>query len=129
MRAEPRLPDYLRHMQEAAQNILRYTAGMDKAALLEDDRTQQAVFFNFVILGEASSKLMASHGGFLAQHPHVPWRGIRDMRNQVAHGYFTIDTDVVWRTVQHALPDLLTKLPAIIVAADQQAAPSDPADA
>lgn len=61
--------------------------------------------------------------------PRLPACGIRDMRNQVAHGYFTIDTDVVWRTVQHALPDLLAKLPAIIEAADQQAAPSDPADA
>ena len=45
MRPELRLPDYLRHMQEAAQNILRYTADMDKATFLSDSRTQQAVYF------------------------------------------------------------------------------------
>lgn len=126
MTAEPRLPDYLRHMQEATQNILRYTAGMDKAAFLADSRTQQAVLFNFVILGEAAAKLIARHAGFLARHPQVPWRGIRDMRNQVAHGYFSVDTDVVWDTVQVALPALLTYLPAIIVDVDPQTAARQP---
>lgn len=119
MTVEPRLPDYLRHMQEAAQNCLDYTSGLDKAAFLADSRTQQAVFFNLVVLGEAATKLMASHADFLARSPQVPWRAIRDMRNQVAHGYFTIDVDVVWRTVQHALPDLLSELPAIVAAADR----------
>lgn len=119
MTAEPRLSDYLRHMQEAAELSLQYTAGMDHAAFLADSRTQKAVFFNFVVMGEAATKLMAKHAGFLAQHPQLPWRSIRDMRNQVAHGYFTIDTDVVWRTVQSALPNLLAQLPAIIAAADQ----------
>lgn len=119
MTAEPRLPDYLRHMQEAAQNALDYTSGLDKTAFLADGRTQQAVFFNLVILGEAATKLMAGHADFLSRHPQVPWRAIRDMRNQVAHGYFTIDVDVVWRTVQHALPELLDQLPAIIAAAER----------
>lgn len=125
MRPELRLPEYLRHMQEAAQNILRYTADMDKATFLSDSRTQQAVYFNFVILGEASTKLMAAYADFLAQYPQVPWRGIRDMRNQVAHGYFTVDTSVVWSTLQVALPDLLAKLPAIIAKADLKAVLGD----
>lgn len=125
MKTEPRLPDYLRHMQEAAQNILRYTAGMDEATFLSDSRTQQAVYFNFAILDEASTKLMAAHADFLAQHPQVPWRGIRAMRNQVAHGYFTVDAGVVWSTLRVALPDLLAQLPAIIATADLKAAPGD----
>ncbi|AEG91770.1 HepT-like ribonuclease domain-containing protein [Ramlibacter tataouinensis] len=126
MKAEPRLLDYLHHLREAAQQIRNYTSGMDKAAFLADSRTQQAVFFNFVILGEACARLMAGHADFLARHPQVPWRSIRDMRNQVAHGYFTIDTEVVWRTVQDALPDLLAKLPVVIAAADQQATSGRP---
>ena len=119
MTREPRLTNYLRHMQDAAQNTLRYTADMDEAAFLADSRTQQAVFFNFVVPGEAAAKRMASHAAFLSQYPQVPWRSIRDMRNQVAHGYFSIDTAVVWRTMRFALPDLLASLPAIIAAAAQ----------
>jgi len=32
------------------------------------------------------------------------------MRNRIAHGYFDINLDVVWETVQTALPELLTQL-------------------
>lgn len=35
------------------------------------------------------------------------------MRNRLAHGYFNINLDVVWDTVQTALPALLAQLPAI----------------
>jgi uncharacterized protein with HEPN domain len=36
---------------------------------------------------------------------------MRGMRNRMAHGYFDINLDVVWDTVQTALPDLLVQLP------------------
>ncbi|MFX1671802.1 DUF86 domain-containing protein [Paraburkholderia sp. A2WS-5] len=32
------------------------------------------------------------------------------MRNQVSHGYFAVDIDIVWSTVQTSLPDLKHKL-------------------
>jgi len=35
------------------------------------------------------------------------------MRNRIAHGYLDIDLDVVWETVQTALPQLLERLPTI----------------
>jgi uncharacterized protein with HEPN domain len=35
------------------------------------------------------------------------------MRNRIAHGYFDINLDVVWDTVQSALPDLIERLSAI----------------
>jgi len=35
------------------------------------------------------------------------------MRNRIAHGYFEINLDVVWDTVQTALPQLLKQLSAI----------------
>jgi len=38
---------------------------------------------------------------------------MRGMRNRIAHGYFDINLDVVWDTVQTALPALLQQLPAV----------------
>ena len=35
---------------------------------------------------------------------------MRGMRNRLAHGYFEIDLEVVWDTVQTALPELRTQL-------------------
>ncbi|WP_225783625.1 DUF86 domain-containing protein [Xenophilus sp. Marseille-Q4582] len=119
MKSQPRLADYLRHIQEAAEQTLAYIAGMDLAAFQADRRTQQAVLFNFVILGEASAKVMDAYPDFMARHAAVPWRSIRNMRNRVAHGYFKIDYEVLWETMAAALPELLAQLPALIAEADQ----------
>lgn len=63
---------------------------------------------------------MDKHPGFVAQHTEVPWRAIRNMRNRVAHGYFKIDDEVLWETIETALPALLAQLPVVIAAADRQ---------
>ena len=67
---------------------------------------------SLVIIGEAATKVMDRYPEFTAQNPQIPWRSMRGMRNRIAHGYFDINLDVVWETVQVALPELLTVLPA-----------------
>ncbi|HBJ70744.1 MAG TPA: hypothetical protein DDZ09_21355, partial [Alcaligenes faecalis] len=37
---------------------------------------------------------------FAQAHGQVPWRNMRGMRNRIAHGYFDVNLDVVWDTVQ-----------------------------
>jgi uncharacterized protein with HEPN domain len=39
---------------------------------------------------------------------------MRGMRNRIAHGYFEINLDVVWETVQSALPELQQQLAACL---------------
>ncbi len=91
---------------------------VSKDDFLADKRTQQAVILNIVIIGEVATKLLQKHGDFLALHPEVPWRNMKGMRNRIAHGYFDIDLDVVWETLQTALPQLLEHLPTIREHAD-----------
>ncbi len=93
---ENRLPDYLDHMLEAAQQACSYAEGLRKKDFIADKRTQQAVILNLVIIGEAATKLLKDYSKFLDQHPGVPWRSMKGMRNRIAHGYFDIDLDVVW---------------------------------
>jgi len=38
---------------------------------------------------------------------------MRGMRNRIAHGYFDINLDMTWETVQMALPELLRQLPVV----------------
>ncbi len=109
---ENRLPDYLGHMQQAATDACTFAEGLNKADFFEDKRTQQAVIMSLIIIGEAATKVMDSYAAFTQAHPEVPWRSMRGMRNRIAHGYFDINLDVVWETVQTALPELLRQLPA-----------------
>lgn len=108
-----RAADYLVHMLEAARQACLYVEGLEKADFLEDKRTQQAVILNLVILGEAVTKLFNQDEAFAVRHPQVPWRSMKGMRNRLAHGHFDINLDVVWDTVQTALPGLLAQLPAL----------------
>ena len=108
-----RLSDYLDHMLEAARLACFYVEGMSREDFLDDKRTQQATILNIVVIGEAATKLLADHPDFLERHPEVPWRSMKGMRNRIAHGYFDIDLDVVWETIQTALPALLDRLSVI----------------
>jgi uncharacterized protein with HEPN domain len=107
---EDRLFDYLEHMHRAAQDACSFVEGMAREDFLDDKRTQQAVVMSLVIVGESATKIMDKHAEFSLAHPDIPWRSIRGMRNRIAHGYFDIDLDVVWDTVQTALPGLLKQL-------------------
>lgn len=108
-----RLADYLDHMHRAAADARTFVEGLDKDAFLEDRRTQQAVIMSLVVIGEAATRVMDRFADFAAAHPEVPWRGMRGMRNRIAHGYFDIDLDIVWDTVHSALPELMTQLLAV----------------
>jgi len=110
---ENRLPDYLDHMQQAAADACGFVDGLNKEDFLADKRTQQAVIMSLIIVGEAATKVMDRYAEFCAQHPEVPWRSMRGMRNHIAHGYFDINLDVVWETVKTALPELLKQLSAV----------------
>ncbi|MNQ54507.1 hypothetical protein D3C85_685750 [compost metagenome] len=110
--SENRLPDYLEHIRQAATDACSFVEGLDKASFLTDKRTQQAVIMSLIIIGEAATKIMDGHADFTSSHPKVPWRSMRGMRNRIAHGYFDINLEVVWETVQSALPELLGNLPA-----------------
>jgi uncharacterized protein with HEPN domain len=107
---ENRLPNYLGHMQQAAMDAYAFVEGLSKEEFLADKCTQQAVIMSLIIIGEAATKVMDHYAEFTAQYSDIPWRSMRGMRNRIAHGYFDINLDVVWDTVQTALPRLLIQL-------------------
>lgn len=108
-----RLSDYLDHMQQAAMDACSFAESLSKDDFLVDKRTQQAVIMSLIILGEAATRVMDRHAEFAMAHPEIPWRSMRGMRNRIAHGYFDINLDVVWDTLNVALPALLKQLPAV----------------
>ncbi len=101
-------------MRQAASDARGFVEGLSKAEFMADKRTQQAIIMSLVIIGEAAAKVMDRHVAFADRHPGVPWRGMRGMRNRIAHGYFDMNLELVWDTVQVALPELLSQLPAAV---------------
>jgi uncharacterized protein with HEPN domain len=103
----------LGRISSLAREAVGFIEGMDKQRFLADRRTQQAVAMNLIIIGEIVSKLLSKHADLEDRHPDIPWRSMRGMRNRIAHGYFQLDLEVVWLTVQTALSDLDHKITSI----------------
>jgi uncharacterized protein with HEPN domain len=102
--------DYLEHIRRAASDACTFVEGQSKEEFLVDKRNQSAVVMCLVIIGEAATKIMDRHPEFAQRHSAVPWPSMRGMRNRIAHGYFQTNFEIVWETVQTALPELLAQL-------------------
>lgn len=105
-----RCQDYLNHIIEAIDRIQHYVDDMTELMFLNDLKTQDAVVRNFEIIGEAANNMEHFHPAFAASHPDVPWALMYTMRNRVAHGYFKVDFELVWRTIYADLPELRTQI-------------------
>jgi len=69
---------------ENAEAALRYTAGMDFAALKEDRKTYDAVERCLERISEAAAKLGEQA---MVLVPDQPWHDIRALGNRLRHGY------------------------------------------
>jgi uncharacterized protein with HEPN domain len=62
------------------------------------------------IIGEASKNIREADSQFAIDHPGIPWSLMYRMRNAVSHGYFSVDLEVVWRTIHADLPGLARRI-------------------
>ena len=83
---------------------------MTKGEFVSDPKTRDAVILKLLVVGEAAAQLVAECADFVEQHPEIPWRQMRAMRNRMAHGYFDINLDVVWDAVALSLPTLARQI-------------------
>jgi len=101
----------IRHMMEAAETVTEFIAGRRREDLEGDRMLLFAVVRAIEILGEAASKVSAEAR---AAAPDIPWSNIVSMRHRLIHGYFDIDTTIVWKTATEEVPELLPRLRAVL---------------
>jgi uncharacterized protein with HEPN domain len=111
---QDRLALALDQMVYAAELVVTYVEGLDRDSFYADQKTQQAVILNLLIIGETAARIMtlleADHHLF----DELPLRNMKGLRNRIAHGYFDMNLAVVWDTVDTAIPDLILRLRKII---------------
>lgn len=114
-----RTHDYLAHMLSAVRQIETYTAGKSAADFLADRMLQDAVIRNVEVLGEAARNLLRASPEAASKFPRIPFAAIYAMRNQLSHGYFTIDPDLVWKVIERDVPELRRELETLAGEPDQ----------
>lgn len=74
-----------------------------------------AICMNLIALGEAVKGLdKQTRGELLPQYPEIYWSGVMRMRDKIAHHYFEIDTDVVFRTIEEDIPQMIAVVDRMI---------------
>jgi uncharacterized protein with HEPN domain len=106
--------DFLQHILEAADRVLRYTKGMGRKEFSADTMVQDAVIRNVEIIGEATNNLLEVAPDIGARYPSIPFVQIRGMRNRVAHGYFAVSLAMTWDSVQVDIPELRQQIAKVL---------------
>jgi uncharacterized protein with HEPN domain len=101
-----RLEDIL----QAIGSIARY-AVRGRPAFDRDELVQSWMVYHLTLIGEAAARLSP---GLRDRHPEIPWLRVIGMRNILIHGYFAIDLEEVWVTVERRVPILRTQIEMIL---------------
>jgi uncharacterized protein with HEPN domain len=95
----------------AAQLVLEFRKGMDRAAFFGDLKTQSAILHQLMVMGEAVKRLSVDTR---VHHPEVPWALITGMRDKLIHGYDIVDLEQVWQTAVGDVPELLSLIELLL---------------
>ena len=94
----------LRHMLDSAKEAVEFAAGKSRTDLDDDRKLSLAIIKSIEIIGEAASKVSEARK---AENDNIPWRDIIGMRNRLSHGYFDVNLDIVWETLQTDIPNII----------------------
>jgi uncharacterized protein with HEPN domain len=107
-KVSPRSQDaYLHDMLEAAKLIRGYMDGVTFEDFWHNSEKRDAVALRMTVIGESAKKIVKVTEAAL---PSVPFKGIRGMRNRIAHDYGAVDFKIVWAVTQDEIGPLIDAL-------------------
>lgn len=71
----------------------------------------RSILHTLEIAGEAVKGIPSE---FMERHPDIPWRGMSDFRNVIAHEYFRVDLELVWRVIHRQFLPLRERIEGML---------------
>lgn len=104
----------LADMLEALEHIRSFTVS-GQAQFFADQKTQEAVAYEILKLGEAAGRVTPT---FRRSHRTVPWQRLIRLRNEIVHEYFRLELEDIWEFASRELDQLERGLRAVSHKAD-----------
>lgn len=100
----------LEHILLAIRAIEEYTDGKTEEIFTRDVILNNAVLFQFSVIGEAIKHVEKEK----LEKYEYPWYRVSSFRNLIAHEYFNIKLSAVWNIIENELPGLKSTIKLIL---------------
>jgi uncharacterized protein with HEPN domain len=100
----------LRDIVEAIEAIEAYSVS-SYDEFLADAKTQDAILYNLIIIGEAANQISDE---FQERHDTIPWSSMIGTRNIIVHGYDQVKLQIVWKILQRDLETLKSEIAKVL---------------
>lgn len=102
----------LRQLKGFAEEASELAKGHSRADLAKDLRLRRHAESVVELMGESCNRVPED---VVEANPEIPWREIVGMRNWLAHGYDSIDYDILWNAISQNALDLLSRIEPMIL--------------
>ena len=97
----------LSHMRDFALAAIEIAQDKKPSDLASDRILRYALLHTVTVLGEAASNVSSDTRKNLSD---ISWRAIVGTRNHLIHGYDVVNLNLLWETITHDLPALVSML-------------------
>lgn len=94
---------YVEKIKEHIHCLMKHAKEVPEDELTENSMAMDAILFRITQISESADKISDS---FKINHPEIPWRKIKGLRNHVVHDYGHVDFITIRKTVSEDIPDL-----------------------
>lgn len=101
---------FLHDILDNIKDIENFSKDMNAEKLERDKLKYKAIVRSLEIIGEAVKNISPS---FREKYPETRWKEIAGLRDILTHGYFVVDTGLVWKIIREDLPILKKQIQKI----------------
>ena len=102
---------YLKDILEAIERIENYVEGCTIEQFAKNTLVIDAVVRNFEIIGEATKHIPVE---IKQENPLIRWKDMAGMRDKLAHEYFGVDIEILWKTSKNRLSRLKPQIEELL---------------
>src|SRR5260370_22933171 len=107
---------YVEHVLECIRRVNEDSAH-GAEAVFASRTLQDAILRNLQVLCESIQRIDER---YKQEHPDIQWGSIAGIRNLLAHDYFELDFETIWRIVERDIPALDAVLRTILAELNEQ---------